>query len=1370
MTASIEVSHIRQLAAYIPVTLARRILEEGLPPSGEPHGLTAATLFADVSGFTAMSEELGTDGPRGAEELNQVLMRTFTGLVDIVHAMGGAIAHYYGDAMLVYFPDDDGRAALRALACAQTMQELMATRLSRVVTNRPAGKNPFFELTIKIGVGYGRCQEIVIGQPDNSMEFVLIGAAVDDVAQAEKHASAGQIIASLTAVAQAGYMPQGDYALFDQPPITPPPAAPILDWTAYDKPALARLGTAVRPFIPTAVVDRLTTTGGSLAEHRPASNIFIQVDFIPPSQADSDQPGEAAEIARQLQDYYLWVVQVIRRFGGINAHLSRVLTGDKGNQLHIIFGAPIAPDAPVQAVRCALALQAEQPPFVAAQRIGVTVGKLFAGPLGAPARQEYAVAGAVVNLAARLMQTAPDGKVLLDETTANRVSRWLHLRALEPVKLKGFHDPVTPIQAVGEHSETQLQNYLEQWARPLVGRTAESELLHDKLKAAFTGRGGTAAIYGATGVGKSHLLAAGMRYWLGLGGEGLLGICFRHTADTPYAPWRAIWQHLLELTDEMSVAEQSTAVTEKIRQTVPDLAGDAGLWQEALGLPLPPDDSLAKLTAETRQARLFTLIRKYFQALAAKKPIHIMLEDLHWADQASLKLLDELAGHLHEHAIFLSFTYRADDLPDLDVIARPGSTTIFLTDLSAADGRKLLGQLTGVKLLPQPVERHLGLRDREGRDSPVNPLFLEEALRVMLDAGVLRINGQVKVDKKRMAHMQVPDTIHGLLLARLDRLPADGRDLVQTASVIGREFALEPLVALADPAVHARLLELLNLLSNADVTRLVAAEPEWVYLFQHALTHEVAYESLPFARRQLLHALVADWLEETYRHNLQPYFATLAFHYGRAANEEKCLHFAIQAGDAARAIFANQEAVDLYTLALEQLRALGEEERWDTAVHVYLARAETLMALGNFDTAVADAEHAAHHALTHDVPEQLAQAYNTLAELKWRQANLDESQELSNHIISTLAKQISSKELARAYFGAGWGAASSGQWDTALTKLNHAKQLCLSNNDTNRLALTLEAIAYVHFSRGKLDKALEIMQQSIKYAYDTATPANIALSLSNIGLIQFQLGQPEQALQTFNEAVRLATDTNQNFLALTLGNRAEVLTYLGDFRRANQDFTKAINLFSQMNDESALLEVYLLKGQEYHIPLEEWEEAAHWFAQAQKIIEARQDTYPEKNIKLLVGLARINLQAKAYDQALNHLQEAETIVREKELAWWLPVVLYFMGLTYKHSGITSSAWQHFTAGLEAVSQSGCPDYKALTYLNMAQLTPSSTKKRELLEASVNAAKERARLLDKATCLEQAGLSMKAMDNETFRQEGAKLVGEAEYWRDQVQRP
>lgn len=1355
----------RRLTAYIPVTLTRQIITNGLPAPGEPRALMAATLFSDISGFTAMSEELASDGPRGAEELNRVLLLTFTGMIGVIHDMGGAVSHFYGDAMSVYFPDEDGRAARRALACAQMMQRLMLATYERVVTNRPPGKDPAFHLTIKIGVGYGRCQELVVGTPENSMEFVLTGTAVDDAARAEKHARASQVVASRTVLNQAGLRhagtPDAAFCLLDTP-LPAPDEQPILEWSRYDKAALSRLVDAVKPFIPKAIYRRLTSTGAEgLAEHRPVTSIFVKFDYV--GDEDPSSAIETAEMGQQLQQYYQWASSVVARFGGDNARLNRVLTGDKGNQLHIIFGAPVAPDAPDQASRCALTLQQERPPFISTQYVGLAAGKVFAGPVGSSSRQEYTVVGDVVNLSARLMQVCAAGEILTDKTTAERTRNLIKFEQRPTVKLKGKQVAISPYRVLGDRTvTTQLKGYFGRWERPLVNRTREVDLLLGAMDAALNGIGGVAAIFGSTGVGKTRLLATGVKYWLETGGKGLVGVCHQHTADIPFGPWRTIWYDFFNLNADMDAEAQAAAVVAQTQTLVPNAGADVGLWGEMLGLPISQDDSLAELTAEVRQSRLFTLVRRCFRAAAARHPLLLVLENLHWADQSSLALIDELSPYMREWPLFVALTFRA--LPEklsLETLNRPLCVPIVVSDLPPEHGRQLIEQLLGTADLPPIAQQHLGLRDRDGRDSPVNPLFLEEALNVMVDVGGLQINDQVRVDETLLTNMQVPDTIHALLLARLDRLPPPNRDLLQVASVVGRQFTLESVDTITPTMPSPRVSKLLFELSEEEITRVLTTKPDWTYLFQHALTHEVAYESLPYARRQILHAAVADWLVERNRENLRPLYPILAYHYSRADIHEEGLRYALAAADDALDIFANEEAVDLYNLAHRHLRVLGEDDHWQTAVDLYLSRGKALLYIGDFTAAMADVERAIRIALSHDDPQRIAKAHNQMAELKYRQAHFDETAALTQKVLTAWADDVSSDELARAYQWLGMAASSLFDYERALSNLQEAEKICLTTNNNNRLARVLEAMAFVHYMKRDLEQALAAMQRSVELSRNFSIPANIASALNNIALIQSTLGRAEEALETYNEAIDLLFDTNRNFLAHFLANRGAVLAYLGRFPEALKDFEEATEHFVAMEDEHGLVEANLLWAYEYSNVRREWQDARQRFEQTQQLIDRRPEDYPEKRIRLLLGYGQVELEAGSLARAAAMLDEAATMIEDKDLAWWRPVAAYFKGLLSLAQNDTAKAKARFEQALSTVEQGGCPDYLPLILLELAQLEAESDKRTIYLRQCVEAAQRRARLLDQIACLKKAGEMLVNETGEALRALGKQALAQAQ---------
>ncbi|MCA9943126.1 MAG: tetratricopeptide repeat protein [Anaerolineales bacterium] len=1344
---------LRQLAAYIPATLADRILRQGLPTPGEPHALKAATLFSDISGFTGMSEMLASDGPRGAEELNRVLLVTFTAMIDVIHELGGAVNHFYGDAMSVYFPDVDGTAAQRALVCAQMMQQLMLTSFSRVVTNRPPGKHPFFDLTIKIGIGYGRCQELVVGNPQQSLEFVLTGTAVDEAALAERQASSGDIIASAAVLQQAGLPVQGAFQKLETA-VAMPITQPILNWDAYDEAAQRRLAEVILPFVPPALYRRLTTTGATeIAEHRPVTTIFVQFDYA--DRQDDSSAIETADLGRQLQDYYQWACEVVSRFGQENARVNRVLTGDKGNQLHIMFGAPVAPDAPEQALRCLLALQREKPAYIQTQRIGVSVGKVFAGPVGSSARREYTVVGDVVNLSARLMQVCEPGAILTDQVTAERTRQTIECDPLPAIHLKGKQTAVTPHLVQRDRAVTTLlKAYIGRWDRPLVGRETELDLLLGGMDAALRGVGGATAVYGGTGVGKSRLLATGVRHWLANDGLGLIGVCYPHTKDTPYSPWRDVWREYFGLTTGMPVMQQITAVVVKTQMLVPDVGDDVGLWRELLGLPLPQSAALGELTAEARQVRLLSLVRRCCLAIAAQQPLLIVLEGLQWADQATLALLDDVSNHLDGAAIFLAFTFRSRQTLQIKTVERPSCIPIPLVDLSPTFARQMLAQLIGTSELPQAVEQHLGMRDREGRDSPVNPLFLEEALNVMMGAGVLRVNGRVQVDEAELARMQVPDTIHGLLLARLDRLPPAGRDLLQVASVIGRQFSAEPLRVIADAPLQQTVLQLLVDLSEAEMTRLITADPDWIYLFQHAMTHEVAYESLPYARRQQLHAAVASWLATKYQHNLKPLHPVLAYHYSRADNHQKALHFALLAADEARNIFANREAIDLYNLAEIHLHGLADETLWETAVHLYLSRGNVLILLGDLATAFADAEKALALANAHDDPGSTAVAYNLMAEIRYRQGDFDDVQSLTAKIIGELKSIAAKDQLARAYIWAGWAASSKLDYAAAMNYLELALQICQEENNNYLLARVYEAISFTRYSQKELELSLVAMQQGVELSREFSTPINVGIALSNVGFVQFTLGRYQEAVKTYNEAVQIGKESGKNLYALAMTNRAAAYSRLGDFQSALADFESAVDLLTTMNYPSLLVEAHLFWGFEFYCPLQQWDKAKAQFEQAQKLIELQPDSYIEESARLWASLGQVEIHSGTISEAKAYLQKSYELIQAKELIWWQPVVEYFLGLVSKEEGNLHEAKAFFEDSLVSAKE-GCPDFNSLVFLELAEMEVDDSNREALLEKCILTARDRSRFGDKLICFERAGRQLAGSENGRL----AKLASE-----------
>lgn len=1331
---------VQRLGAYIPRRLAQQISREGLPVPGEVRRFSAAALFCDISGFTRMAEELASDGPRGAEELNRVLLMTFTAMISLIHEAGGSVGHFYGDAMTVFFPEravsigNDSvvvtDAARHAWHCSLEMQKVMAASFSRVIANRRGGRNPVFHLTMRIGLGYGECVEMVVGDPAESLEYVIGGPAIDEAVAAEHAAEQGQVFAGASFLRRIGIEPEtafqnmGEMNFVRQEDFSVDP--PELGTAAFDQLDSEALSRFMHP----ALAERLVVAGADfLAEHRPVTSMFVQfegIDFM------------AEDAGNRLQLYYEWARETVGRYGGVNSRLNRVLTGDKGNQLHIIFGAPVAPDSPGQAVRCALALLREKPAFITGQRIGLAVGKVFACPVGSEARREYTVVGDVVNLSARLTQVCPENSLLVDGAALARCRTWLDYEELPAVEVKGKQEPVPLYQAIGERLMiNRLQTHLGRWERPLIGREDELELLLGGMEAAIRGVGGAVAISGALGIGKSRLLAEGGRFWLENGGQVLIGASQPHTNETPFGPWLEIWRDFFELRPEMPEEVQAQSIISRIKSLSPEAGEEVALWGEVMGIQIEAGGSFDQLPADVRQALFFKMVRHCFQSSARNRPLLIALEDIHWADQASLDLMDALGEYLQEAPIFLVVTFRPVENLALALLKRPVCTPLVLGDLPPGRARELAQTLLGVVEIPPGVERHLGLRDREGLSSPANPLFLEEALRVMLENEVIAVNGRVQVDENRLRQMHVPDSIHGLLLARLDGLPAASRDVLQIASVIGRQFALNVLTRIAPRQPHGDLVELLNGLSVAEMVQLIHADPELTYLFQHAMTQEVAYESLPYARRQALHAAIADWLVERYGDNLRPFYPMLAYHYSQTDIHEKGLEYALAAANDARDIYANREAVELYKLAESHLKAMGPDEWWETAVQIYLSRGEVNKLLGDFEAATADVEMALALLEKSGYSANRAVACNLLAEIRYRQGDYPESIVYSDKVIMATDRENLTSETARAYIWRGMAAAALLEYEQALDHLRKAEAISLAVDDAQRLSGALEALAFVHYSRQELDQALDVMQRGVVIKRDFATPANYGIALNNVALIQSSLGLAESALETLDQAAAIAEDTSRNVFAIVLSNRAEILSYLGRYEAAERDFQKAVTLFAQMDDAYSLAMAHLLWGYEYCLVQERWQEAEYHFDQVCETFDFRSENYPEEQTRLLIGLGCLAVGKGTVEKAKSSFQSALEIVEEKALNWWRPPANYYLGAAYLGTGERRMARACFESAVESAAQRGCPDYLPLALLGLGMVETNPEKKVGYLRECIETAEKRARYVDRVYCLKTA---------------------------------
>jgi ABC-type transport system substrate-binding protein/class 3 adenylate cyclase len=612
------------------------------------------------------------------------------------------------------------------------------------------------------------------------------------------------------------------------------------------------------------------------------------------------------------------MAEEVRRFDGTVAQLT-------GDGLLALFGAPTAHgDDAERAVRAALAIHEALARYAVdvapaygielSARVAVNTGPVVVAGLDAPPDVLYNALGDTVNVAARLQPSAGRGGIAIGPVTARELTGRFELDPLGELELKGKAEPVAAFRVVGEARLEAVQE------SPLVGREPELTALVDVLARLEDGLGTIVSITGEPGIGKSRLVAEA-RARVGGDVRFLVGNASSYTAQAPFWPVRDLlrgWLGLgiaepegrlrLELKAALAAALDGQAET-----VYPFLATLVGLTLEGTD-----DERLSGLSRDSVQRQTFEAVTTLFEALAREHPLCLVFEDLHWADESTLGLVEELLELTDREATALLLVYRSEREHGswrLGERARQlfphRLVQLELRSLAAEDSKMLAGGAAGADL-PGEVSELLAAR------SGGNPFFLEEALRDLVERGVLRaVNAhwELTVDADELT---VPLLVQETLQARLDRLQPATREVASAAAVIGRTFGLPLLERLTR---RERLLAALSELQRLDLVVEERRRPAPEYRFRHGLVQEVAYASLTESRRRALHLATGHALEELHADAPEEVYEQLARHFSEAGVPEKAVGYLLEAGDAAWALYADQAALAQYRRALGFMEA-----------------------------------------------------------------------------------------------------------------------------------------------------------------------------------------------------------------------------------------------------------------------------------------------------------------------------------------------------------------------------------------------------------------------------------------------------------------
>jgi len=1130
-----------------------------------PDIFSGAALLADISGFTPLTEALvqHMGARRGAEELTSLLNNVYTDLVSRVHHFGGSVVCFIGDALIACFPEDNG---LRALASAFQMQRMM-----KQFQGMPAPHGGRVNLEMKAAVAVGTMRRFLVGDSEIRRIDVIAGQTIDRLSDAEHAARPGEVVASPEVIRRLGGRLIVDEWRSRMGIVCGLRAAVAIDTRRESVPEDLLDSDILRPYLLQPVYQRVSSGQGDfLSELRPVAVVFLRFSGI-----DYDNDPDAGD---KLNAYTAWVQAKVQRYGG---HVLLLTTADKGSHLYAVFGALEAhEDDCHRAVSVARELLEipEALNFITGIQVGVSYGRARVGAYGGETRRTYGALGDVVNLAARLMGIAPIGEMRCSQSVAERAKHHWEFEPLDAVQLKGMQQK-QPVFRPSRRGGKRLAASNE-----LIGRQEELESLVSALDEAKNGSRRIRLMEGEAGIGKSRLVDELVCKATKEGFVCLSGAGDSIEQHTPYRAWRDVLAHALELHEVQTADEQRERVLSQLSDI--NAVNRASLLNDVLQLEFPDTPWFLALAPEVRQESLAALVGEILTRIASTRPLMIILDDVHWLDSLSWGLLVSSARALAQSPALLLCTHRfygdmePAELTRLAGLA--GADRMRLGPLPADATLTLAASQLGLQPeeMPEPVANLL--RER----SEGNPFYACELVNALRDAGQLIVKEGIcsmtgdEIDLLK----NVPSTLEGVVLSRLDHLPDDEQLTMKVASVIGRSF---PVLAVerAYPSAIERV-ELIRHLADTTRRRLTQKESddfEPGYAFQHVVTQQVTYDTLLFEQRRALHRNVAKWLEESFESDLSLHYPLLVFHWNRAGRGARELRYCRLAGQQAAKKYANAEAAMYFSRALTLLDELGEPKDSQSRFGILSNRVKALAFLGSVAEERADLESLLTMASQAGDLKRRGEVLVEWADHHNRCGQFEHALDSGSRALESFHDAKSPEGEARALMTLGKTFEEQGEFAKAREHAERALEAFKQLGDGGGQAASTKSLGIIHARLGELQQAMDRFNQARDLYRMIGDRKGEADLLGNLGALSYYLGDYEATIRYTQQAQPMFEEMgNLSGSARCLSNLGNSYGALGAFSRGLDCHERSLAIYEQLEDANSCADSRSNIGNAYH--------------------------------------------------------------------------------------------------------------------------------------------------------------------------------------------
>lgn len=1273
----------------------------------------AGCLFVDISGFTPMTEMLTKFGKDGAETLADILHRLFEPMVRFVYENDGFICNFTGDGFIALFPGRKRSTFYHLLATARNIQ----TQLSKKSTYDSQFGS--FVMGIKIGAAYGKTEwGILRPTTENSKHFYYFrGLSIDRAALAEKHATTSAIIidANIYKVIAHKIKAKRIDNFYHIQSIDEDLPAPIKVELSEETLKEAE------EFVTSELIHR-----NMQGEFRNVITVFLSLKDITTYE--------------HLEVFMQPLFELQKRYGG---YLNKIAFGDKGCSILLFWGAPISQENDIdRAINFVLDLRsAALLPF----RAGITYRIMFAGFIGSELRQEYSCYGRGVNLAARMMMTADWGELWTDENITRIAEKRFNLKMLGYFPFKGFAQEL-PAYAVQGRSDSHQFSFYE---GHITGRKKELEQLGQFIQPIYSDQfAGVISVYGDAGIGKSRLI------------EEFKRMCSDRLNPTPawfycpadeilrqsLNPFRYFLKSYFNQSQLQSVEDSKKQFKIKLRNLIndtpdPDLKQELKRTSSVLGalVDLYWQDSLYdQLNPQSRFENMLDALKTLIKAESQIQPVIIELEDAHWLDVDSIQFVQHLTRNIDSYPIAIIATYRREEEPE-PLNPDIHNETIELRGFSIDDIHDFAQELLSASISSDLAQK---LLDRTSG----NPFFVEQLLRYMQEMDLL-IEGEDGLTTKEMG-VVVPSDVRAALIARLDRLTLEVKQVVQTASVLGREFEVKILSHMLNNDPH-----LDHKIESADEEDIWSALSQIRYIFKHALLRDAAYDMQLRSYRLLLHRLAAEAYEDVHQMDLIAFYGEIAYHYDQASVPEKALYYFRAAGQYAQKNFQNDLALQYYDKLLVTLnttiRNLNRDEEASAEIKdlttqmidALMIKGDILEHIGKWTEALIIIREAINQAESEQDLQRLSTSVGRLGWLLYLQGDNRSAMKKYEEQLK-ICKSISDKSGTSAAFRRiGLVYMDSGDFKQAMEYFNRTLKLSQEIDDKREFAKAISDIGKIYLKQNEYDRAMECYERAFVLDLELGDKLPISNVFSNMGDIYVQTGDYDKAMKCYERHLKVCEKLgDKRGIARTVGRMGVVHNRQNRVKHAMAYFTRHLKVSEELGDKRGIaqtardlgiiyenaddidqavyhFELFLKKSEELenHADVADacallgatlfkagrQEEALTYYQRSYKLYDSLNQTEGINHIYQLYG--ELYLAQGDLEKAFQYFQDSLSLAEKNQNLKRVAKATLSLGQTYARKGDLTSAVKFYSKNIEFCKTNGLKKYYLQTLEELGNL-------------------------------------------------------------------